>query len=147
MAYTTGRKPWPSEAPKGLTDESRAVGQKLFSLGLVVFVVFAVLTLQLARLQLVRGGEFEARAETNRLRQVAITPSRGLIYDRNGLPLVENRATFAAAIVPADIPKDRQTEITIALQELVAGPAGGISRPIDERRQSHAPVSPPGLPG
>src|SRR3989304_4928484 len=49
MAYTTGRKPWPSEAPKVLTDESRAVRQKLFYLGLVVFVVFAVLTLQLAR--------------------------------------------------------------------------------------------------
>ena len=142
MAYTTGRKPWPSEAPKGLTDESRAVRQKLFYLGLVVFVVFAVLTLQLARLQLVRGGEYEARAETNRLRQIPITPSRGLIYDRYGLPLVENRATFAAAVVPADIPKDRQTEITIALQELVGVPAGDISRIIDQRRKSNDPFSP-----
>ena len=33
-----------------------------------------------------------------------ILPARGLIYDRNGVPLVENQASFAAAVVAADIP-------------------------------------------
>ena len=63
-------------------------------------------------MQLVNGDKYSLRAETNRLREVPILPTRGLIYDRNGVPLVENRASFAAAVVAADVPEERETEIS-----------------------------------
>ncbi len=142
MGYTTGRRPWTSEPPRALTDEALAIRGKLFYLGLLVVAMFGIMTLQLARMQLVNGAKYELRAETNRLRQVPVIPSRGLIYDRNGVPLVANRASFSAAVVPADVPKGRETEISIALQEIVGAPAGDIVQAIDERRHSNDPFTP-----
>jgi penicillin-binding protein 2 len=123
-------------------DEARAVRVKIFYLGLLVIVVFGILTIQLARMQLVNGERYALRAETNRLRQEPILPSRGLIYDRNGVPLVENQATFAAAIVAADVPRDQMTRISIALQTLTGRPAGEIEDIIIERLNSNDPFTP-----
>jgi penicillin-binding protein 2 len=142
LGYSTGRRPWRSEAPRELADEMVAVKQKVFYLGAVVVLVFGVLTFQLARMQLVDGHKYQVRAENNRLRQVTVVPPRGLIYDRNGLPLVENRASFSAAVVAADVPLDRETSITLALQELTGVPAGEIAARIDERRHSNDPFTP-----
>jgi len=108
VGFSSKRRPWTSEPwrAEGYEEAAAAlaVKQKLFLFGLLIIFVFGVLTIQLVRLQLVHGDEYRLRAETNRLRQVPITPTRGLIYDRNGVPLVENRPSFAAAVVAADIP-------------------------------------------
>jgi penicillin-binding protein 2 len=142
MGYSTGRRPWRSEPPRELADEPVESKQKLFFFGLVILIAFGTLTLQLARMQLVNGEQYRLRAETNRLRQVPILPTRGLIYDRHGVPLVENRASFSAAVVAADLPRDQETQITITLQELTGVPAGEISRQIEERRRSNDPFTP-----
>ena len=140
--YSTGRKPWRSEPFQEETDDLQAARGKLFYFGLLVFFVFAVLTLQLARMQLVNGEAYRLRAENNRLRQVPVVPPRGLIYDRNGVPLVENRASFAAAVVAADVPEERQTDIAVALQEVTGVPAGEIEDTIEARRKSNDPFTP-----
>lgn len=125
-----------------MTDEARAVRAKLFYLGLTVFVVFGILSLQLFRLQIVNGDEYRMRADTNRLRVLPVMPTRGLVYDRHGQPLVENRATFAAAVVPADVPIGREREIAIALQELIGVPAGEILEQLAARMASNDPFAP-----
>src|SRR3990172_2022446 len=140
--YSTGRKPWRSEPFQEETDDLQAARGKLFYFGLLVFFVFAVLTLQLARMQLVNGEAYRLRAENNRLRQVPVVPPRGLIYDRNGVPLVENRASFAAAVAAADVPEERQTDIAVALQEVTGVPAGEIEDTIEARRKSNDPFTP-----
>jgi penicillin-binding protein 2 len=143
--YSTGRKPWRSEPWRSEVnpdEDSHGVRQKLFFFGLAVIVLFAILTLQLARLQLVNGSRYQLRAETNRLRSVPIIPSRGLVYDRYGVPLVENRAAFAAAVVAADLPRDRETAITVVLQEMLGVPAGEVAAVIDGRRHSNDPFTP-----
>ena len=40
------------------------------------------------------------RSERNRVRQVVVEPPRGLIYDRNGILLVENRPSYAVSVIP-----------------------------------------------
>ena len=145
--YTPGRKPWTSEpwaneAYGESSDEERSARSKLFYFGVLVFFVFGILTLQLARLQLVNGEEYRQRAENNRLRQVPVMPARGLIYDRNGLPLVENAPSFAAAVVPADVPAGEELRISIALQEVTGVPAGETMARIEERRRSNDPFTP-----
>ena len=123
-------------------EESASSRAKLFYFGLAIIVVFGILTIQLARMQLVNRERFELRAETNRLRQEPIIPTRGLIFDRNGVPLVENRAGFAAAVVAADVPRDQQAAISLSLQEIIGVPAGDIERQIEERRLSNDPFTP-----
>ncbi len=142
MGFSTGRRPWTSDPPSEVSDGSRSLNQKLFFLGLVVFTVFGILALQLGRLQLVDGQKYQVRAENNRLRLVPVTPARGLIYDRRGVPLVENRASYSAAVVPADVPKDREDEILISLQELIGVPAGEMQAKIEERQKSNDPFTP-----
>ena len=153
MGFQTGRRPWSSDPLSPEADERRAVREKIFYFGLLVIVLFGILTIQLARLQLVNGDKYEARAETNRLRQEAILPTRGLIYDSTGQPLVQNRASFAAAVVAADIPdvdttgevpacRDRCLDITIALQNFTGVPAGEIQATILERSESNDPFTP-----
>ena len=142
MGYTTGRKPWRSEPYQEAPDELKSAKQKLFYFGLVIVVVFGVLTIQLARMQLVNGATYKARAEHNRLRIIPILPQRGLVFDRNGAPLVENKPTYAAAVVAADLPKPQETSITIALQNLINVPAGDIATKVDDRRRSNDPFSP-----
>ena len=142
MGYNTRRKPWRSEPPRELTDEQSAVRQKVFYLGVAVFFVFGVLTVQLANLQLVRGDKYQVRAENNRLRQVSLVPPRGLIYDRTGVPLVDNKASYSAAVVPFDVPEEQETQITLTLQEITGIAAGDITRKIEERRRSNDPFTP-----
>src|SRR3954469_15619658 len=124
MGYSTGRKPWKSEPYQEVPDEIKLARGKLFYFGVLIVFMFAILSVQLARIQLVQGDKYKARAETNRLREIPLIPQRGLIFDRNGQPLVENRPTFAAAVVAADLPKSKETEITIQLQEITGVPAG-----------------------
>jgi penicillin-binding protein 2 len=153
MGFQTGRKPWTSDPMSPEGDERRAVREKIFYFGLLVVLLFGILTIQLARLQLVNGDKYSARAETNRLRQEAILPTRGLIYDNTGQPLVENRAAFAAAVVAADIPdidysgdtnvcREQCLDITIALQNFTGVPAAEIEATILERSESNDPFTP-----
>ena len=147
------RKPWSSEPYREAPDEGAAVRQKIFFFGLLVILMFGILSLQLARMQLVNGSTYEARAETNRLRLETTLPARGLIYDRNGNPLVENVPSYAAAIVAADVPDfdatsdpptctGRCKDIIIDLQDVTGVPAGDIQTLLFDRGQSNDPFTP-----
>ncbi|HWC30847.1 MAG TPA: penicillin-binding protein 2 [Dehalococcoidia bacterium] len=142
MGFQTGRKPWSSDPLTPENDEARGVREKIFYFALLVILLFGILTIQLARMQLVNGEKYSLRADTNRLRQEPIPPTRGLIYDRDGTPLVENRASFAAAIVAADVPEGEESRISIAVQNFTGTPATDIETLIDERRASNDPFTP-----
>ena len=67
----------------------------------VIILVFAVLTIRLMWLQLVRGEYYNSLAEGNRLRAVPLAAMRGVMYDRNGQILVGSRPSFMATYVPS----------------------------------------------
>jgi penicillin-binding protein 2 len=60
--------------------------------GLVVFM-FSALATRLWFLQVLASDQFAALADQNQVRLVPIQPERGLVLDRNGRPLVSNRAS------------------------------------------------------
>jgi penicillin-binding protein 2 len=133
---------WLFQDPTPAAVAAAGVRRKIFYLGLIVFLVFGIMAVQLARMQLLNGAEYRLRADNNRLRQVTVVPDRGLIFDRNGLPLVENRASFAAAVVPADLPKSEETRVLTTLQDIIGVPAGELQAKLEERRNSNDPFSP-----
>lgn len=71
---------------------------------LAVFIIFVVLILfvRLWYLQAIKGEYYQEQAESNRIRPVKLRPPRGIIYDRNGRPIVENVLTFDISLVPED---------------------------------------------
>lgn len=77
--------------------------ERLWSASIVVALGFVVLCGRLAWLQLVRHGEFQARAEQNRIAQVPVTANRGLIKDRNGVIIAKNYSAYTLEIEPAKV--------------------------------------------
>ena len=65
-----------------------------FLLPIVLIVVVGVLFLRLFYLQVLSGDKFRTLSNSNRIRTVIIHAPRGVIFDRNGVPLVFNTPGF-----------------------------------------------------
>ncbi len=85
-------------------DSSAATQNRLPLLAAFIILFIVVLFGRLWYLQVVKGQYYQDQAESNRIRPVKIRPPRGIIYDRNGRPLVENVLTFDISLVPEDAP-------------------------------------------
>jgi penicillin-binding protein 2 len=123
-------------------NEAQALQSRFFYLRLLVLALFAVLTLQLVRMQILQGEAYSQRAETNRLRILPVVPSRGLIYDRFGTPLVENVPSFSAGVIPADLPREEQEQVLAELERLLQVSTPEMAKEIETRRNSDDPFSP-----
>ena len=66
---------------------------------LVVIVLTSLLVGRLGYLQIVQHDLYSTRSEKNRVRVEPLPPNRGLIYDRNGALLAENRPTYNLTLV------------------------------------------------
>ena len=124
------------------TSDAQRLRDKFFYFRLLVLTAFAVLTLQLLRLQVFEGEAYQQRAENNRLRVVPVMPSRGLIFDRNGIPLVENIPRFSVGIVPADLPEEKEEPVLQWLEKLLGVSPAEVSKELEERRSSNDPYTP-----
>jgi len=83
-------------------DSPAAIRRRLPLLAAFIILFVLILFVRLWYLQAVRGAYYYEQAENNRIRPVKIRPPRGIIYDRNGRPLVENVLTFDISLVPED---------------------------------------------
>jgi penicillin-binding protein 2 len=70
---------------------------------LLIATCLGVLGARFAYLQITRHQEFSARSDQNRISVRRLAPTRGLIYDRNGLLLADNAAAFRLEVVPEQI--------------------------------------------
>jgi penicillin-binding protein 2 len=68
--------------------------------------VFGVLAAKLGEMQVRKGESFKKQAEDNVLFSEVIQPARGLILDRKGRTLAENRRAWEVRVVPAELPDD-----------------------------------------
>lgn len=80
----------------------------VFRFRAVVAAVFCLLLLgglliRLSWLQIIDYEHFASLSEHNRIRLMALPPTRGLIYDRNGVILAENKPTFHLEITPEQV--------------------------------------------
>lgn len=73
-------------------------GRLVFAL-LAMAVMLVVLVWRYFDLQVLRHEDFVTRADRNRIHVRAIPPPRGLIFDRNGVLLADNRPGFTLSIV------------------------------------------------
>src|SRR5256712_4088681 len=75
----------------------------------VVTVAFLVLIGQLWYLQVLEGGRFLDASDKNRIRVRPIAAPRGILFDRHGTPLVDNRPAFTLSLIPRELPRDVET--------------------------------------
>ena len=90
----------------------------------IILLTFGVIAFQLFQIQINYGDQYRRLAENNRFRLLSAEAPRGVIYDRNGNILVRNAPGYAVAIVPADLPDDKQqiAAIYVRLSKLLQVP-------------------------
>lgn len=68
-----------------------------------VFVLTLMLLLNLYVVQVIHHDDYQTRSNDNRIKVVPVAPPRGLIFDRNGVLLAENRPVFSLEIIPEQV--------------------------------------------
>jgi penicillin-binding protein 2 len=87
---------------------SNRPGLRIALFGAVALALFGVLFLRLWFLQVLNGSEYLAEANNNRTRELRVSAPRGVILDRNGESLVENRTSLALQIDLGKLPADQK---------------------------------------
>lgn len=94
---------------KNPRQEKRIINQRvIIAISLVLLLVFFLLT-RLAYLQLFKHSYYTDLSKQNRIETVAITPVRGLIYDRHGVLLARNIPVFSLEITPSEVSNIQET--------------------------------------
>jgi penicillin-binding protein 2 len=96
------------EEPFRLTPQTAL---RIAVLGGVALLVFGALFLRLWALQILSGHQYLRVAQNNQLRTVRPEAPRGLILDRNGRVLVDNRGATALELWPADLPENKRVRM------------------------------------
>ena len=68
----------------------------------IITGILLILCFRLWQLQILDGGKYKRLSEDNRLRILKTPAPRGIIYDRNGMPLVKNIPFFSVSIITDD---------------------------------------------
>ncbi|KGK16991.1 penicillin-binding protein 2 [Vibrio navarrensis] len=99
-----------------------------------IIALMGVLVANLYNIQVNQYQDYKTRSNDNRIKVVPIAPNRGLIYDRNGVLLAENRPVFDLEITPEKV---KNMDETIAqLQTIVDISPEQIERFERERKRT-----------
>ena len=82
-----------------------SVAARVAILAAVTLAIFGVLVFRLWVLQILDSQSYVAQAENNSLRTLEVKAPRGVIEDRTGRVLVDNRPGLAVGIRPMDVPQ------------------------------------------
>ena len=118
----------------GIVDERPERERQLvrfLAFGIIALVAICGLTARMVYLQLVNGQTYQQAAVSNSTVQQEIPSTRGLIYDRNGVPLVENLPSYTVEVRPSDLPFNQRPVIVAQLASLLKMDPADINAAID----------------
>ncbi len=77
--------------------------KRFIAASLLALVIFLLLLMRLWYLQVISFERYRILSEKNRTRYISITAPRGLIYDRNGEVIVDNRPAFDISVLRQEV--------------------------------------------
>ncbi len=86
-------------------DEGQNVRARLGAIQVLLLVMLTALGVRLYYLQIAKGTYYAERAENQRIRLLPITAPRGVIFDRNGVLLVDSRPIYNIILSREDMKK------------------------------------------
>lgn len=105
--------------------------QRIISFAVLIAVVFVILIARLFFIQIINGEQWAAQGEDNRIREISLRPSRGVIFDRNGIVLARNVASYNVVVQAAILPDDPG-----AIQDIIRSLAEIINVPVNQNQIS-----------
>ncbi len=122
-------------------EERRRVGLRLSVLQYLTVVLFSALAMSFWYLQVVQHDRFQEMAANNHQRTLPLRAPRGVLFDRDGRVLVENRHSYSISIVRE---QTKDLDRTVRLLAQVLGLEEGSVREIVERHRrepSYRPIT------
>jgi len=114
-------------------EDRRKASTRLTGLQVSVGALFAILAVSFWVLQVVQHQQFNEMAENNHQRTIALRAPRGLVFDRAGRVLVENRNSYSISIV-REHTKDLPRTVKLLAQVLGIDEAG-VKSIVDRHRR------------
>ncbi len=106
--------------------ETRLLQNRTLAAAVMVLLLMFALLARLIYLQVFNQEHYLTLSQNNRISVVAIPPTRGLIYDRNGVLLARNLPAFGLEVIPEQVD---DIEATLrALNQIVAISPADIKR-------------------
>lgn len=106
----------------------------------IMLLLFGVLIFRYYNLQIINYLEYATQSEHNRVHVEPIAPTRGIIYDRNGEVLADNRASFTLSLV---VNKTMNLDATInVLRTLVEITPADLDKFYKLKKQQIHPLEP-----
>ncbi|MBN2010319.1 penicillin-binding protein 2 [candidate division KSB1 bacterium] len=110
---------------------------RIFVIG--ISVAFFVLLCRFFYLQIYQRARYFQESERNRIQKIVLQPTRGIMYDRNGVVLVDNRPSYSVYAIPFETKKaDSVFELTATILSMDVGEVKDKIRRY--RRSQFAPV-------
>ena len=94
---------------KDLFRETRLIQFRAAFSFAVIVLVFSVIGGRFYYLQVVEHDTYSTRSEDNRVKFRPVAPSRGLIFDRNGVLIADNQPAYRLELVPEQVPNIEET--------------------------------------
>ncbi|MBO6071267.1 MAG: hypothetical protein J6P43_09445, partial [Succinivibrionaceae bacterium] len=88
------------------TAEANLFNNRIKIAMIVVVLMVIALIVNLYIIQIVQYSSFEKRSNNNRIKIIPIAPPRGLIYDRNGEILADNKPIYEIELIPENLSKN-----------------------------------------
>ncbi|PUB16421.1 penicillin-binding protein 2 [Yoonia sediminilitoris] len=128
-------------SPKDVMDSARTISRRALVMGGVQLGVVGVLGWRLQSMQVEQADQFRLLAEENRINIRLLPPARGLIFDRNGIPIADNEQNYRVVMVREDA--GDIGEVLARLTRLVDIDPDDLTRAMDEmqRRSPFVPVT------
>jgi penicillin-binding protein 2 len=85
------------------TAESNLFTRRAFIAFFGVLFLLIVLLSNVYFLQVSSYEKYQTRSNSNRIKLLPVAPNRGLIFDRNGVQLADNKPVFNLSVIPEDV--------------------------------------------
>ena len=105
------------EALKNLRLEFQLFRERAIVSAGIVAMTFLVLLTRLYDLQITNHAHYQTRSQENHVRVLPVAPTRGLIFDRNGVLLADNKPNYQLVITPSQV--KNMSKLLTELQEFV----------------------------
>ena len=85
------------------SSEANLFARRVFIAFIGVLLLLVTLFSNVYSLQVNSFEKYQTRSNSNRIKLLPVAPNRGLIYDRNGIILADNKPIYSLAVIPEDV--------------------------------------------
>ncbi|GLS26911.1 penicillin-binding protein 2 [Marinibactrum halimedae] len=117
--------------------EARIFRHRLVVVGVFMMGLLSILIARFYNLQIVHYQDYVTQSDRNRVHVQPLPPTRGLIYDRNGVLLADNRPSYTLSLVKERVKKLDET--LSVLSDLVAITDADVEKFKDRLKQRRRP--------